>query len=247
MPLFPGWSAALVKLVAEASKRCGYQKDKQDDLNRILGENKLLDVADACAHDLGENNYRAFIERHFDKEFEREEIPTAYRELLDLRPQTILTTNYDRIPEVGGRSLIFNNTNIGEAESAIQNNRLTVLKLHGSVTQQNSIVFTRAEYQKIYQSQAFKDFIAAVLKLKTVIFLGFGLTDPYFNFVFENTFAANQRILQGKFALLEGLSGLEIQTKERNYGLNIIPYRKSADSHPEVLDFVRLLAQVRAS
>ena len=192
----------------------------------MLSEGKFLDVADACARDLGENNYRSFIEQNFDRDFAPEKVPDAYATLLDLRPQTILTTNYDRIPEVGGRGghWIFTNTNIAEADSAIQNRRLTVIKLHGNVTQQSSIVFTRAEYQNIYQNQSFKDFLVAIFRLKTVIFLGFGLTDAYFNFVLENIFAANQRILQGKYALLEGLSPIEIQTKERGYGLNIIPY-----------------------
>lgn len=245
MPLFPGWIAALDKLLTLTAKRFSYPKDKEDNLKRMLGKGDFLSVADACARDLGENSYRSFIEANFDRDFSPAEIPDSYSALLDLRPQTILTTNYDRIPEVGGRNLIFTNTNIGEAESAIQNNRSLVFKLHGNVTQQNSIVFTRAEYQNIYRNSACKDFIAAIFKFKTVIFLGFGFTDAYFNFVLENIFAVNDRILQGKYALLEGLSPDEIQAKERGYGLNIIPYQKSADSHPEVLEFIRLLSQVR--
>jgi hypothetical protein len=242
-PLFPGWNAALDKLLVHTSKRFSYPKEREENLKRMLSEGKLLDVADACARDLGENSYRSFIENNFDREFLPEEIPNAYSALLDLRPQTILTTNYDRIPEVGGRGgyRIYTNTNIGEALSAIQNNKTMVFKLHGNVTQQNSIVFTRAEYQNVYRNLGFRDFITAIFNLKTVIFLGFGLTDPYFNFVLENIFAVNDRILQGKYALLEGLSPDEIQAKERGYGLNVIPYRKSTDSHPEVLKLIELL------
>ena len=103
MPLFPSWTAALNELVAQASKRFGYSTDRQDNLKMMLREGKFSDAADACARDLGENNYRLFIEQNFDREFFPEEIPDAYSALLDLRPQTVLTTNYDRIPEVGGR------------------------------------------------------------------------------------------------------------------------------------------------
>ena len=247
MPLFPGWNAALDELLAQTAKRFSYSKDKEDNLKRMLSQGNFLDVADACARDLGENNYRSFVEATFDREFSPEELPGAYSALLDLQPQTILTTNYDRVPEVGGRGgyRIFTNTNIGEALSAIQNNKPTVFKLHGNVTQQNSIVFTRAEYQNVYRNSGFKDFITSIFNLKTVIFLGFGLTDSYFNFVLENIFAVNDRILQGKYALLEGLSPDEIQAKERAYGLNVIPYQKSTNTHPEVLEFVRLLSQVR--
>ena len=245
-PLFPGWETALEKLVEQVSKRFSY-KEKDADLKRMLGAGAFLDVADSCARDLGENNYRAFVEEQFDKDFAPENVPRPYAALLDLMPQTILTTNYDRIPEVGGRGRyrIFTNLNISEAESAIMSNKPTVVKLHGSVTQQNSIVFTRQEYQNTYQNASFKEFISAIFKLKFLIFLGFGLTDPYFNQVLENIYAGNRRILQGKYALLEGISQTEIQSKEISYGLNIIPYRKSDDAHPEVLEFVQLLAKVQ--
>lgn len=245
-PLFPGWESALQELVTRVSRRLGYS-DREVDLRKMLSEGKFPDVADACARDVGENIYRAFIEENFDKEFTIGEVPKAYADLLNLRPQTVMTTNYDRIPEVGGqgRYRIFTKLNIGEADSAIQNNKPIVFKLHGSVTQQNSIVFTRTEYQNTYHDYSFKGFLEAVFRHKPLVFIGFGLTDPYFNFVLENIYAVNQRILTGKFALLEGLNPTEIQSKERSYGLHVIPYDKSGDTHPEVLDFVHLLATVR--
>jgi hypothetical protein len=244
-PLFPSWEAALDELVTQTSKRLGYT-DKEAELRDLLDKGKLLDVANACARDLGENNYRAFIEQQFDKDFTLEDVPQAYAALLNLHPQTILTTNYDRVPEVGGqgRYRIFTNSNIGEAESAIRNNKPTVFNLHGVVTQQNSIVFTRAEYQNTYQNASFRGFIEGLFRFKSVLFLGFGLSDPYFNQVLENIYAGNQRILEGKYALLEGFSQTEIQSKEHGYGLNIIPYRKSDDTHPEVLAFIQLLPKV---
>lgn len=245
-PLLPGWESTLQELVTWVSKRLAYT-DKEADLRKMLSESKFLDVADACARDMGEATYRAFIEENFDKDFTFDDLPKAYAALLSLRPQTILTTNYDRIPEVGGKGnyRIFTNTNLGEAESAIQNNRPTVIKLHGSVLEQNSIVFTRSEYQNVYHNPSFRSLIEAVFRLKPIIFLGFGLTDPYFNFVLEKIFAVNQRILSGKFALLEGVNSTEIQSKERSYGLNVISYNKSDDTHTEVSDFIRFLAVVR--
>jgi hypothetical protein len=112
------------------------------------------------------------------------------------------------------------------------------------VTQQDSIVFTREEYQNTYQDASVRGFIEGLFRFRSVIFLGFGLTDPYFNQVLENIYAGNRGILQGKYALLEGFSQTEIQSKERGYGLNIIPYRKSNDVHPEVLEFIQLLSKV---
>lgn len=244
-PLFPSWETALEELVTQTSKRFGYA-DREVELRKMLSNGAFLDVADTCARDLGKNNYRAFIEQQFDKDFALGDVPQAYAALLNLQPQTILTTNYDRIPEVGGqgRYRIFTNPTIGEAESAIRNNKPVVFKLHGNVTQQDSIVFTREEYQNTYQDASVRGFIEGLFRFRSVIFLGFGLTDPYFNQVLENIYAGNRGILQGKYALLEGFSQTEIQSKERGYGLNIIPYRKSNDVHPEVLEFIQLLSKV---
>jgi len=247
-PLFPSWEVALEELVTQTSKRFGYT-DKEAELRSMLSNGAFLDVADTCALDLGMNNYRAFIEQQFDKDFTLEDIPQPYAALLNLQPRTILTTNYDRIPEVGGqgRYRIFTNSNIGEAESAIRNNKPVVFKLHGNVTQQDSIVFTREEYQNTYQNVSLRGFIEGLFRFRSVVFLGFGLTDPYFNSVLEKIYAGNKRILQGKYALLEGFSQTEIQSKERGYGLSVIPYRKSNDTHPEVLAFIQLLLKVQST
>ena len=172
-PLFPSWTSVLEELIRYTSSRLGYTNEKEQELRRMLSNAAHLDVADACARDLGENNYRTFIEQHFDKEFTDRDIPQAYTALLNLEPKTLLTTNYDRIPDVGGKGKyrIYSNSNIGEALSAIRNDRSTVFKLHGCVTQQNSIVFTRAEYQNIYNNASFRLILESLFNLKPVIFL----------------------------------------------------------------------------
>lgn len=113
-----------------------------------------------------------------------------------------------------------------------------------SKPERDTIVFTSSEYQNNYQNPALTGFLEAIFRLKPLIFLGFGLTDPYFNQILENIYASNNRLLQGKFALLEGLSQTEIQSKEQKYGLNIIPYKKSDNTHPEVLSFIQLLSLI---
>jgi hypothetical protein len=247
MPLFDGWGKALEKLIDLREMLRG-NVGRTKELNSMLKNGQFLEVADICANDMGENAYRQFIEQNFDKDFEPEHIPAPYSTLLDLKPRTILTTNYDRIPEVGGSGAyrIFSNQNSELAEAAVMNNRMMVFKAHGDVAQRNSIVFTSSEYQKNYQNASLKGFLEAIFRLKPLIFIGFGLTDPYFNQILENIFASNNQLLQGKYALLEGLSQTEIQSKEQRYGINIIPYKKSDNTHPEVLSFMQMLSLVNS-
>jgi hypothetical protein len=246
VPLFPSWKTALEEMIKERFLRRGGE-ERNTELAAMLVKGQLLEVADLCAGDLGRNAYRDFVEKYFDKEFTATDVPEAYKALLGSNPRTVLTTNYDRIPEVysGGKYRIYTNQESSTAQSAVMNEKPIVFKLHGNVTQPDSIVFSSEEYQTIYQNPSLKNFIEAVFSLKNVIFVGFGLADPYVNQILENLYAGNNRILQGKYALLEGLSLTEINGKEQRYGLNIIPYTKSDDSHPEVLDFVRLFTKVR--
>lgn len=242
-PLFPDWIQLLSALVTETSKRVA-NATREIELRAMLNKGQFLEVADVCARDLGESGYRSFIETQFYKEFTIDDVPRAYALLLSLQPRLILTTNYDRIPEVGGQGKYspFTKSHLPEAASAIENNRFAVVKLHGCVTQQDSIVFTSTEYQNTYYDPSFKGFVEGLFKFRTVMFLGFGLTDPYFNqVVLGNLIAGNRRIVQGKYALLEGLSQTEIESKLHTYGLNVIPYQRSNDTHPEVLEFMQLL------
>jgi predicted NACHT family NTPase len=245
VPLFPSWPSALKSLM---SVRYEHRNNDQrrDELQQMFENDKYLEVADICAKDLGAEQYRRFLVETFGKEFVYDDIPNAYRELLELAPQTILTTNYDRVPDIGADNYqLFSYRESPEATIAVQQFASLILKVHGTVTAPESIVFTTTEYQDAYQDGAFKGLLEAVIRTKYVVFLGFSFTDPYFTQIVETVFATNRRLLCGKYALLEGLSPTHVEGLEGGYGLSIIPYFKSDGTHPEVVEFIRLLAAVR--
>ena len=248
MPLFPGWNAILNEMIDETSRKFG-RKFPKSEVKKMLKKGGYLEVAEACASELGRTDYAGFIRRKFRKDAsEMKPIPLAYAELLKLDVKTILTTNYDQIPEVAGNGnyAVYRNTNSADAMNDFRDGRKMVFKIHGCVTEQSSIVLTRQDYQRImYQGSELRKAVETILNSKNVIFLGFSLSDPHFDSILDELFVANRGIAQGKFALMEGLSKTEIQRKQARFGLGIIPYQKSADTHPEVLEFVRLLSQVR--
>lgn len=244
-PLFPSWTAALETLLDRRYTSKG-DDARRDDLQQMFVKGNYLDVADMCARDLGQEEYRTFVKETFDKNFAANEIPAAYRELFQIRPRTILTTNYDRIPDVGAEGYqIFHQGESAEANIAVQQQQACVFKLHGSVASLESIVFTATEYQDTYQDETFKGLLQAILRLTNVVFLGFSFADPYFTQLLEGVFVASKRLLQGKYALIEGLSKTEAESMENRFGLKILPYSKSDMSHPEVVEFLRLLGSVQ--
>lgn len=62
--------------------------------------------------------------------------------------------------------------------------------------------------------------------------------------LFESVFVASKRKLLGKYLLVEGLSATEAESKERHFGLDIINYKKSDSTHPEVTALMKLLKSI---
>jgi hypothetical protein len=73
---------------------------------------------------------------------------------MDLSPKMIVTTNYDRLPEIAGkgRYRISTNNNAPEASRFFADNKNVVFKMHGDITDQSSIVLTTSNYQDIINS-----------------------------------------------------------------------------------------------
>ena len=120
-PLFPSWTELLTDMINECHDLGKLKYDKEELLGHIESGKMFLDVAEICADSLGSTGYREFIESRFDKEITIEMIPESYKELLELPIKTVLTTNYDRIPEIGsqGSLRIYSNKQIPEAQSCV--------------------------------------------------------------------------------------------------------------------------------
>ena len=145
-PLFPSWKTLLIKFV-KCAKEGDLVYDEDELLKYIENGENYLDIADACVSAMGSARYRDIMEKVFDKDFSESDIPEGYRCLMDLSPKTVITTNYDRIPEIAGkgRYRIITNKNAPEAARFLSSEKNIVFKIHGDITDQSSIVFTTNE------------------------------------------------------------------------------------------------------
>jgi tetratricopeptide (TPR) repeat protein len=99
----------------------------------------------------------------------------------------IITTNYDKALEITGKknkATIENNANFELA--SLQNETNYVLNLHGSIDNAESCVLFTSDYKKIYDGDTLvKNVFENIIKNNTLIFIGFSMTDPYVNTIFE--------------------------------------------------------------
>ncbi|MGD9654942.1 MAG: SIR2 family protein [Sulfuricurvum sp.] len=243
-PLFPSWGNLLKQFVAQA-KEGSFPFDENEILEYIEKGENYLDIAEACVNAMGITRYREIMERIFDKNFSLEEVPESYKVLMGLSPKTIITTNYDRIPEIAGKGMyrINTNKNAPEASRFCANNKNVVFKMHGDITDQSSIILTSSDYQKIMnENSSIRLLLNSILSTKILIFVGFSLSDPHINAILDNIKSINNGITLSHYVLLNESSSFKISSFKNKYGVKVISYEPTDHSHPEVIEFLRALA-----
>lgn len=108
--------------------------------------------------------------------------------LLGLRQRLILTTNFDKLIENAWNTETDGNTHFPTVIDSINDSTFRilkdhdsnfVLKIHGSIDNKDSLVFSRSEYiRKAFGNHNYSDFIHSLLLNYTFIFIGFSMNDP---------------------------------------------------------------------
>lgn len=248
MPLFPSWTAFLKQLVNDTDAKGKLQFDKKELLDKLDNGTNFLEIADYCAEAIGKSEYREIIEKHFDKEFTFEEIPEVYKSLLTLQFKSIITTNYDRIPEIGGRGSFscYTNKNISESLKAIEKGKKIILKIHGDILNQDSIILTETDFKAIiHNNTAVQTSLRSLFSTSTICFLGFGMSDPHFNLILDFLSSINNGQTIIHYAFLASKTKFEINSIEKKNGIRVIEYSPSNSTHPEVEEFINDLKGIK--
>jgi len=243
-PLFPSWGVLLKEFV-ELAEEAGMSHDKSELLDCIERGESYLDIAEVCVNAMGATRYRDIMEKVFDKDFSPEDVPESYKILMDLSPKMIVTTNYDRLPEIAGKGKyrISTNNNAPEASRFFAGNKNTVFKMHGDITDQSSIVLTTSNYQEIInKNQSTRSLLNSIFSTKFFIFVGFSLSDPHIDTILNNIKSINNGIPLSHYVLLNESSSFKISSFENKYGVKVISYTPSSASHPEVNELLRALS-----
>jgi predicted NACHT family NTPase len=258
-PLFPSWPKLLKEMIAYCGERL--DEEVRDELFTDLEHGRdFLDIASACHNALGITNYRQFIAKTFLKRFSLDDVSLAYRELFKLRPSIIVTTNFDLIPDHlrSSGSLdesdskfgsdfcydVFTHKDVTEASNSCFEHQPVVFKMHGTATDQDSIIFTFEEFRRIISDQKVATFLKSLFVWKTVVFIGYSFSDPHINDILG--FLWNVRSGKGHPHYLIGeFSKTRRLALERKYEIRVLSYVPSKEDHPEVPEFIRLLAGTR--
>jgi hypothetical protein len=163
----PGWQGLLDRLASKANIGEG-------ELPRL----RLLDVRDQAqviSRELGPDSFRSELK----KEVSVASHALAHGLLASLDPHEVVTTNYDTLMEeafgVGRTPAVLPYSPVGPSGR-------WVLKLHGTIEEEASMVLTRADYLGLPErSQALFGVVQAMLMTRNMLFVGYSLSDDSFH------------------------------------------------------------------
>jgi hypothetical protein len=182
---FPAW-AQLIERMKGIAVGTTSETLRQESIARFFADNDPLDCAQLFRSLVGEDNYVEFLTSQFETRPDDADLLTPSHEALVLLPaKTIFTTNYDELIE-----LSFERWNgplvVSSTLEEFQRNQVAypehhLVKLHGTISEPDSIVLTRDDYARSRQErQELFAHLAHEIRYTAFLFVGFSLTDPNF-------------------------------------------------------------------
>lgn len=247
----PTWKGLLEELLDFAiSNGVEFWGDPKDISSMISNWNLLT-----AAQELQDRLELAEVDDFLKKVFRDKNVkPTESHLILPTIPfRSILTSNYDTLIESaytiqsGGVSqTVFTQQDLGKISSPLRKEDFYIFKIHGDINRVDTIVLGSRDYQNLfYQSPAYRQFLETLFSVHTVLFIGFGGSDPDLDNVLERLSTIYSRSI-GKHYILWPETKFNLTEKRRlllDKRLQVIDYKKDK-SHSQVNAFISDLSKI---
>ncbi|MGJ5818030.1 SIR2 family NAD-dependent protein deacylase [Paludibaculum fermentans] len=244
----PDWPGLLKELAGQAHASGQVTDLERTQLIEWAGQSDFLMLADALVNKLGRGNFIRFMKSKFGGEPKPTDV---HRELVRVPFAAYITTNYDTLleeawSEVHHKRLeVFTHEDQSELRDPFRNRRPFLVKVHGDIHGPDTLVLGLQDFRKvIHDNKAYTRFMEDVLSRFSIVFLGYSLSDPDVLNILDELVSVFDGVPGQHYALVdeERMTNLRAGVFLRNYGIQVIPYKKSAPNHPEVLEFVQALS-----
>src|SRR5947209_6495936 len=228
----PSWPQ-LIRQMIDWCESHGISLPNKADIEHLLNvKTDLLAAANALRAKMGDDKYHQF----FGEVFLRPNLkPTEVHKLLAKLPFVgAATTNYDPLLEGGYREIhpgesfdVFTHADHKQLGTALNAKRYFVLKAHATIERPDTIVLDTKDYGGlIYASKGYRTFLHAMFLQRTILFLGFSMTDPDLLALLRELKVIFKGHIPTHYALMDarGVTQTELEQFEENYGVKIIPY-----------------------
>lgn len=189
LPL-PSWAQLINRMRTRVEARCHHSdRSYVDDFFQYEGP---LDCAELFRKTVGEQNYTEFLLEQFDtSRHPFIEITESHRAITRLDLPLLFSTNYDQLLEQAyARAGLRLDVSINEDQFRATLPRRPerhLVKMHGSIENATTVVLTRSDYarSRSLRREMFH-YLRGELAQTTFLFIGFSLSDPNFNLIFDD-------------------------------------------------------------
>ncbi|HEU4790569.1 MAG TPA: SIR2 family protein, partial [Flavobacterium sp.] len=194
---FPSWKDLTINILKQLDKKHGeYSHTHFKNIIAELENNTshALDSLNEIESDRQAGNQYKLESKHIvNQEFDKIDltnIESPVHSLLWDITTKIFTTNYDNLLERHKPSdktiHVFENKNKFQSIKSQLDDSQFLYKLHGDCNNPESMVLFSSDYNEIYNTNSHnEDTLRSFFKGKTFMFIGFSLTDPFINQLFE--------------------------------------------------------------
>ena len=173
-----------------------------------------------------------------------------YKEISKLGFLSYFTTNYDDILlrhlDSSGKAVgVFGNSK-EDLETVEVGMAPALVKLHGDLSEPNSIVLSRSDYQRLYfsgEGVSFRTFLKAHLTVNRILFLGYSLNDPELLHI-QETLAVNLRRKVAPMAVLANFPDEDVEQWKRRFNIDVVTYSAHGGDHSRLVSMLKSVSDV---
>lgn len=243
-----GWDVLATNLV----KRCTSITNSADGLphlsfreTEILARyddhKKTITICYDILKDNGyEDNFFEELEQSFEPNEEHSPYQDIYQQLYGLRG-LFITTNADKHFDLHFNKdrIIYENFKPDDIDDPTK-----LYRIHGSILDRESLVFTVRHYIERYRDDHFTTFLQRIFNSRTVLFVGYGMSEfELLDFIITKV-DSGDRIELKHFILLPFYTGEETDLKFEQYyhnkmGISVIPYQKDQNGYNQLYEVIK--------
>lgn len=196
---FPSWKKLIENILEELNNNHGLTSDTnfKNILNGVQSDTKSLFEAlnlierDSNLGVIYKTKSKEIVNAQIDSVSSALPEQSKVHSLLWNISSKIITTNYDKaLEKYIPKSInpkIFDNKNPFQGLKSQLSDAQFLHKIHGDYENPDSIILFESDYKEIYEKDDYnKDALTTHFKDKTILFIGFSLTDPFVNDLFTN-------------------------------------------------------------
>jgi hypothetical protein len=176
------WWGFLDDLKKSARKSNKLRPTDLTTINRLLQENDLLTVCDILKQAIGREAFVDAIKSEF--KAPRYKAADIHNNIYQIDSRISITPNFDEIydnlaTQKSEGTISIKSYVDGDIAECLRSSDRLVLKIHGTVSKPNELIFTRTDYaQARNKYRSFYSLVESLLRTHTFLFIGCGLSDP---------------------------------------------------------------------